>query len=321
MRPWELICTPMRGSFGYEMVYLTTPSLVIYYERYDACLRLRGTGPPKMLAFAVPVCAKPDTTYWKAPQAATGFPCMLPGALDVLFAKGHRQIIVLVELPLLRSHLAPEAVSRLEAAASVHLLPAAADDVTALGAWLLRMLREVRTRPRVLYYAEAIRSLEADLVHRLANAFYPHACDLAGTKDPRRITGLNRALDYLRGRQPGEVTVSALCEVAALSQRSLERAFQDRFDLTARDYLSLRRYNAVRRSLMAARKGEGSVAEIAYEHGFYELGRFAGNYSRMFGERPSQTLAREFPPMRNLLFRSEQGCRVADRSRWLIGKP
>ena len=86
-----------------------------------------------------------------------------------------------------------------------------------------------------------------------------------------------------------------------MSQRTLERAFQKAFDMTARDYLKIRRLHAVRRRLLAARKGEVQIADVAYSHGFYELGRFAAVYARMFGERPSETLSRHFPEPRDFL--------------------
>jgi AraC-like DNA-binding protein len=38
--------------------------------------------------------------------------------------------------------------------------------------------------------------------------------------------------------------------------------------------------------------GPATIKEIAIEHGFVELGRFAGEYRRLFGELPSQTLRR-----------------------------
>lgn len=261
----------------------------------DEIARHRGTAAPNMLAFAAPLRAVPDTMYWKAPQSASGFPCMLPSVLDVTFAEGQRHIIVLIDLSHLRSTLDAEVFSALETAASTRLLPAAPHDASAFGGWLLGLLRQVRTRPEILRHPEAVRSIETDLIYRPATAVYPHTRGLVRIRQPRRATGLDRALEYLRTQHPGDVGVMQLSKAAALSQRSLERAFQDRFDMTARDFLCLRRHHAVRRVLMAARKGETSVAAVAYEHGFYELGRFAGNYFRMFGERPSETLAREFP--------------------------
>ena len=71
--------------------------------------------------------------------------------------------------------------------------------------------------------------------------------------------------------------------------------------MSARDYLKLRRLHAVRRELMATGKGKAKVADIAYAHGFYELGRFASVYARQFGERPSETLGRTFPEPRAVL--------------------
>jgi AraC family ethanolamine operon transcriptional activator len=39
-----------------------------------------------------------------------------------------------------------------------------------------------------------------------------------------------------------------------------------------------------------ARAGETTVSTVATDHGFCELGRFAGTYKLMFGETPSETL-------------------------------
>jgi hypothetical protein len=38
------------------------------------------------------------------------------------------------------------------------------------------------------------------------------------------------------------------------------------------------------------------IKAVAIEHGFLELGRFAGEYQKLFGEKPSQTLKRRIRP-------------------------
>jgi transcriptional regulator GlxA family with amidase domain len=56
-----------------------------------------------------------------------------------------------------------------------------------------------------------------------------------------------------------------------------------------------RRLHAVRQALLSTPQHETSVSLVAVDHGFFELGRFAVDYRRLFDESPSATLAREMP--------------------------
>ena len=57
-------------------------------------------------------------------------------------------------------------------------------------------------------------------------------------------------------------------------------------------YHLLRRLNMARSALQRADPETASVAEIARNHQFLELGRFAVAYRAIFGEMPSFTLRR-----------------------------
>jgi AraC-like DNA-binding protein len=48
--------------------------------------------------------------------------------------------------------------------------------------------------------------------------------------------------------------------------------------------------DAAREALISGR-GQISVSEVALEHLFHHLGRFAAAYRQRFGESPSETLA------------------------------
>jgi AraC-like DNA-binding protein len=52
----------------------------------------------------------------------------------------------------------------------------------------------------------------------------------------------------------------------------------------------LRRIHLAWRALRDGTDGETSVAEVAMRFGFWQFGRFAGEYKSLFGEAPSAIL-------------------------------
>ena len=101
---------------------------------------------------------------------------------------------------------------------------------------------------------------------------------------------INRLDAFLRDHLDEPLPLSQLCDVTGVSERSLRNACHAVCGTSPKRYLTRRRLEAVRQALEQARPGQATVTRIATEFGFFELGRFAGMYSSVFGERPSQTL-------------------------------
>jgi AraC-like DNA-binding protein len=72
--------------------------------------------------------------------------------------------------------------------------------------------------------------------------------------------------------------------------RTLRAACQEQLGVSPHQYVTLWRMLAVRHALQKADPGIACVTDIATEHGFFELGRFAVKYRQTFGELPSATL-------------------------------
>ncbi len=77
-----------------------------------------------------------------------------------------------------------------------------------------------------------------------------------------------------------------------MTVRTLSRAFRSRHGLGVMGFLKRRRLETVRGELLAAEPGSTSVTQVALRYGFAHLGRFSVEYRKLFGERPSETLAR-----------------------------
>src|SRR5262249_17011260 len=83
-----------------------------------------------------------------------------------------------------------------------------------------------------------------------------------------------------------------VCAAIGVSDRTLRLHCQEQLGMGPHRYLWLRRMHLARRALTQADAATATVTQIAHDHGFAELGRFAVTYRKLFGEPPSTTLHR-----------------------------
>jgi len=94
----------------------------------------------------------------------------------------------------------------------------------------------------------------------------------------------------LMERDPAEVLdLQSMSKAAGLSPRTLQRAFQTEYGLCPQEWLRVERLNGVREDLI---QNGNPITHTATRWGFFHLGRFSQYYRDLFGERPSETLAR-----------------------------
>ena len=92
---------------------------------------------------------------------------------------------------------------------------------------------------------------------------------------------------------PGQALyIPELCKAIGVSDRTLRVCCQEQLGMSPKRYLLLRRMHLTRRALRDGAPDMTTVTEIAARHGFWQFGRFAGEYKLLFGEAPSATLHR-----------------------------
>jgi AraC-like DNA-binding protein len=103
---------------------------------------------------------------------------------------------------------------------------------------------------------------------------------------------VRRAETFFRSHLGEPVSIAQLSAVAEVSERSLRNAFYRVYSVSPKRYLRLWQLHQVQSALRAADAPHATVTGAATDQGFYELGRFAGEYKALFGEHPSDTLHR-----------------------------
>jgi AraC-like DNA-binding protein len=103
-----------------------------------------------------------------------------------------------------------------------------------------------------------------------------------------RIAG--KVEDYIDANDSRPIHISEICSQLHVSRRTLHRAFHDAIGLGPAAFLRRKRLCSVHKTLRGSDPMNTTVAEVALQHGFANLGRFSGDYRWLFDEYPSQTL-------------------------------
>ena len=157
---------------------------------------------------------------------------------------------------------------------------------------VLDIMRQIIAQPKLLQDNNIQRLICSQLIKLTVDIINP----MLSTPEPinqfnKRQQGINRVVEYIREHCQQLPDITQLCQIAQLSERSLQYGFKERFGITPVHYLRVIRLNGAHKQLLTLEKSTMSVAQIALNWGFVEFGRFSRDYKALFDQLPSQTLA------------------------------
>jgi len=150
--------------------------------------------------------------------------------------------------------------------------------------------RLAETKPSLIPHREVARAVEQDLIPALFNCLTTADAYASADAWQRRASIMGRFESVLEAHCETQLDTSELCAAIDVPERTLRMYCAMSLGMSPGSYVRLRRLNLARAKLQRAEPATGSVAEIARQFGFTELGRFAAAYRGVFGETPSTTL-------------------------------
>jgi len=218
---------------------------------------------------------------------------------DVQFVTndGYESIALLLPPEDIRAHLtARQRAVDFRLPQGVETLQVAAERVRRLFSWGKRLVDTAARQPelfnerreeRLAAQVEALETLLATLGE--VSDFTPDRSDRNRQAQSRIV---KMAEDYALSNPGDRLYVTDLCRAAAVSERTLENAFNEVMRLTPMNYLVRLRLHRVRQALQEGTHGTTTVSTEALNWGFWHFGEFSRAYKNCFGELPSETLRR-----------------------------
>jgi AraC family transcriptional regulator, ethanolamine operon transcriptional activator len=151
-----------------------------------------------------------------------------------------------------------------------------------------RWLNHARRHPGMFTDPGRVALMEQEVIGAVIDAVEPAVP--TGSLRPRLDLAL-RAEAFLRRSLDEPVRIEDVCAAVHASRPALHRSFRAALGTSPMAYLKSLRLSAARKDLERARRAT-TVAAVAMRRGFFRLGCFSADYRAMFGENPSETLAR-----------------------------
>ena len=150
-----------------------------------------------------------------------------------------------------------------------------------------------RQSPELISEPEVLRSVEATLIGAMADCLSGPEQRRHSPAQLRHAAMLRRFRELLDANLARPLYLPEVCGTLSVSHRTLSYFCQDFLGMPPKRYFFLRRMHIVRQILLRSGRHETTVTEVATCHGFWEFGRFAVQYKRIFDETPSATLRRD----------------------------
>jgi AraC family ethanolamine operon transcriptional activator len=282
----QLEARPFRGRW----TVVRLPSMVVQFARAQVAIVRRLRVPVDRLAFIVPLNV-PGLARWNGHTIRGGEVIVCPaGGDDYAFDPGGMQFAILSVAAADSSEFVDVGrLSEPDDSPSCVLRPIAADSMA-----LHRRLIDLNAAAEVkgVIDEQALDQAGQAISDRLIKCLQRNLPHGRSVNTGARSLVVRRAEQFFRCHVGEPVSIAQLSTIAGVSERSLRNAFYHVCTTSPKRYLKLWQLHEVRRALRGAERPPLSVTDVATLHGFFELGRFAGEYKALFGEAPSQTLQR-----------------------------
>jgi AraC-like DNA-binding protein len=278
------------GSYPSRLDFVASSSALVYREDYPRATRIVGELTGGRFGVGIKL-GEVGATFAGDKVAHQSLPSAMSGEqIDFSGQNGYRQMVMVVDHAKLfalaeAARVAPRVLQGFKPGRQGMTLSTKPSAAACLADTFGKMLDHA-----VAGQIEADQGNFEDLVYDALLSLVDHT-DFCYGRPPAAVI-VRRATELVEASFPGAPPMNVLAARMHLSPRTLHKAFVSVTGLGPHLYFRQCALNRAREALLKAHPAEDKVTAIAADLGFTEIGRFSVRYRELFGESPSQTLAR-----------------------------
>jgi AraC-like DNA-binding protein len=275
------------GQLSGGLLFSETGGILCSSGLIGGRVSLYGPLSQDMITLGIGLRLEPGTRHWLNEVDTGGVGVFLPGdEHDSIYTPGSMYAAVTLSADQLEQEAANEDLvldRKILGGTRVHVRSVALDSL----AGLQRSFQCLHVGGGSRSHGAVGKQLLSAFISHLARP--PH--ELGGRPPGYHAKIVERARAYIRERLCEPISIEEIAAAARTSRRTLFRAFQDIFDESPHQYVRRLRLHRIRHDLASEAERACTIALIANQWGMGDLGRMAGWYRELFGERPSETVA------------------------------
>jgi len=258
--------------------------------RFGSALLQEGSSPPGMRTFGVPVLGS-EHYQWRNRRVTPELLLLFPreGEFQSISGSGFDSYPISVTPDYLDKVAGDLGIAEQRLSPEGEVMRPRTRDLAALRAHIRRVL-DLASQGTPLDEPGVPGVIEEEMTELLVRT-------LAGAESIRpprmrlRDQAIRKAEEVIHAVGTEPLRVRDLCSASEASWRTLDYAFQEKYGIAVKRYMTIRRLNGVHRDLLRG-DDRTTVSGVAARWNFWHMGELAARYRQLFGELPSETLKR-----------------------------
>jgi len=292
IRAWDLDFRQLdSGPLQADILQFSGTKSLIAHARFSRRFDQRGTTPPGLWTFGIFSRKCPqlvwhdqeiDNSHIVIYKPGSEIDCVSSPDFEVFTLSCHEE-----DLQRTAYHWGLPEVQKL--AKGLDHLQVSAKNLSAIRFFIRKMISAAE-EPET-HESSALLDYENELLRQILSIL-SNSQPVQNASYLSRKKAIRKIKDFLAEHPKELVTVSRLCTIGGVSERTLQYAFLEHYGVSPKTYLKNYRLNGLRRELWNSDTGTTRINDVASLWGFWHMGQLAADYRKLFGELPSETLKR-----------------------------